>query len=1288
MPLHAARSHEEIIENIQADANTYVELDGDIVPLPENHAANQYFSEIDDFGDATGYPFAHVPQADGYMIGVSKVNGSEASITFQNLSALPKDRPGYLQAQPIIEGRKPIRNPEHAAKIPRPTLPPRVTLEDAPRAGFPAGTTANPHAWCYTFYDPETGLETDPSSEVTFTCGFGQALKFTIPEVPEGLLVGIYLKLNGKGVPLRQRLWDPRNGAYTHSGPFRYGRRVPTRNETYLGAPAEVVFGKQVKRDRYHAGDLGAGEWRFFVTEHTVYGESVSSISHSARIVQGEVFSQLISNTNPPEYRHVDTGKVEKSAWWVARPKRRRGAKGWSLYAQILRAADQTPTTYKVVFTNKIGRPNTYFPYSGRKAPVPVTGDAVQRRLGGPGESRFFLLQQEPPTEDTTGIEGPATAPEAAVGVLASFPPSGTLKILYAPTSGEEVGLPSPVATIVVPPGKIVRVTPPVSVNLIPNAEGTEQDSSGTPFDVTVSRTNGTYSCEDGVHKLTTNGAVPGSSGTPFVVFMRQEVSPDKPFSVAGKIKVAAAAGTGTLRVRQYWADDTVSDIVLANIGGTDYQEVSQRLVLNAGIVALEPRIMMSGDTRNMTVEAWDFGFFDLPYVPPKFLPAKEGSREPANFEPPAGTPYPDGTVWGVGPPPGPVAAEPVAPLSTLTFDDNPTLANGTVYQGWVVTTNLATLEVRADAAIDGPYGVRVKDTTLTSSGSTARLHQVFTGYSGNSMGIRIKLRCRQKPTWAGSSVVLAEIKNANNTRTLGYVRHRADGALILSALNSVGSIVSERTIATFVGGETIDLEIIATGAGTKSGVLDALVGKNGAKRSVAVSISAINWNGVLPARADTMFVRETDVRATSEYDIDTPVVTPRGDVIEDSRPPSTQTFVPNAPTRTDGTPILFGQDEERICRMALFVHPEQPEAPVGLQDVTICAVKPGQTYSAALRGRWGMAPGSEPWFPWFLYLTNVKGEIYDVGSLHGPLGCAGESGWTDLAVAPFVVPEGFTELRATFRGFPKGGGLFLYHGPLRVSEGAVPKEGHGRAASTTFSLLIDTRTPLGDAYGLPFKDGWLSFGVAPADVPDGTAVSARYRSTNDPSGLAYPTGWHTDKALVPHADLLNIEATLSTAADGKTYPRIPMSGLAVQSAPFDAQLLRADRSELPGGSVISGLENYFDRSDKAIRTVAGRVRSTPTTGSIKRLPRFKLQVFTEAAARELESDKWLQEDWIIESPTHDGAGIVLTIRNTAEIDVADSNRAHVTDGVRYVYGVAEVAGAEVLEVAPLIPAP
>lgn len=1288
MPLHAARSHEEIIENIQADANTYVELDGDIVPLPENHAANQYFSEIDDFGDAAGYPFAHVPQADGYMIGVSKVNGSEASITFQNLSSLSKDRPGYLQAQPIIEGRKPIRNPEHAAKLPRPTLPPRVALEDAPRAGFPAGTTASPHAWCYTFYDPETGLETDPSSEVTFTCGFGQALKFTIPEVPEGLLVGIYLKLNGKGVPRRQRLWDPRNGVYTHSGPFRYGRRVPTRNETYLGAPAEVRLGKQVKRDRYHAGDLSAGEWRFFVTEHTVYGESPSSISRSSRIVQGEIFSQPIPDTNPPEYRAVDTGKVEKSAWWVARPKRRRGAKGWSLYVQILRAADQTPTTYKVVFTNKIGRPTTYFPYSGRKAPVPVTGDAVQRRLGAPGEARFFLFQQEPPTEDTTGIEGPTTAPEPAVGVLTSFPAAGTLKVLYAPTSGEEVGLPSPVATIVVPAGKIVRVTPPVSVNLIPNAEGTEQDSSGTPFDVTVSRTNGTYSCEDGVHKLATNGAVADTSGTPTATFMRQEVSPDRLFSVTGKIKVVAVAGTGRFFIRQYRADNTFAVTTLADIGATDYREASQRLVLNADTVAVEPWIAMSGVTRNMTVEVWDFGLFALPYVPPKFLSAKEGSREPANFEPPADTPYPDGTVWGTGPAPGPVVVEPQAPLSTLTFDDNPALTNGTVYQGWVVTTNLATLEVRADAGIDGPYGVRVKDTTQTSSGSTARLHQVFTGYTGNSMGLRLKLRCRQKPTWAGSSVVLAEIKNANNTRTLGYVRHRADGALILVALDRVGSIVAERTIADFVGGETVDLEIIATSAGTTSGVLDALVGKNGAKRNVVVSISAINWNGVLPAQAVAMFVRETDVRATSEHDIDSIVATRRGDVIEDSRPPSTQTFVPDAPTRADGTPILFGQDEERINRMALFVHPEQPEAPVGLQDVSICAVKPGRTYSAALRGRWGMSPDSEPWFPWFLYLANAKGEVYDVGSLHGAAGCAGESGWTDLAIAPFVVPEEFTELRATFRGFPQGGGLFLYHGPLRVSEGVVPKEGHGRAASTTFSLLIDTRTPLGDAYGLPFKDGWISFGVAPADVPDGTSVSARYRSTNDPSGLAYPTGWQTDKALVGHADLLDIEATLSTAVDGKTYPRIPMKGLAVQSAPFDAQLLRADRSELPGGSVISGLENYFERSDKAIRTVAGRVRSTPTTGSVKRLPRFKLQVFTEDAARELESDKWLQEDWIIESPTHDGAGIVLTIRNTAEIDVADSNGAHVAGGVRYVYGVAEVAGAEVLEVAPLIPTP
>lgn len=1263
MPQHTL-NHEDDWLKAEWEGSLQVALDGALELLADNAAPNQYFSEIDEFGDAEGYPSAYVPSPDGYLIGVSKPNGPEPSITFQNLSPLGLWRPGYLQAQPIIEGRRPERTPgEGVAKLSRPSQAPRVVLEDAPRAGFTASTVASPRYYRYTYVTPD-GLHTDATDPVSFTNANGQSLRCIMPDdVPEGLSVGIFVSPPGKrGGERLQRVWDPRRGDCTLST-FRYGRRVPTRNETYLGSPRPYRFGKDVRRDRYDHGNLTATDWRFSATYVSDYGEGPGAQTREVGVVPG-------------------TAVRRNEAWWVSPPPRRRGAAGWRLYAVI------AGVSYLVVPAGRIGGSALYFSYAGSRKPRPVTGEGAGTDAEGVEiRGRFKLIQQDPPSEDASGIEGPQGEPAPPVGVNSSYPPAARYRVLYAPTLGDEVGLASPVTVVDVPAGKIMRVTPPVTTNLVPNAEGVEVNALGIPFDWTVSQVNGTYEISEGVHRLATTGAIAQASGTPTATSGRIEVTPDKPYSVAAKIRTAALSGTGRIVLNRYASDGSNSPLVLADVGGTDYREVAQNVDL-AGAVALELRADMAGATRNMSLEAYDLGIFPFAYVPPKVSVPTKGTREPADFAPPADTPYPAGTQWAVGPAPGPVTQTPEPPLSTLTFEDAPSLANGTAYNGWTVATNRVS-EVRAQSAIDGSYGWHVADSTV-GAGAVSSMYRTFS-VPGDSLGERVKIRCLRRPTWAGSFVALAAIAAENGAR-LGAVYHYFDAALALVTFNRTGTIFSIKNIGYFGVGDVVDLEIIATNAGANNGSLDALVGKNGEKRSVAGAVGAIDWRGLLAKQLRVGLLGKSDARTLSEYDFDTVQATPKGAVIEDSRPPSTQIFVPDAPARSDGSPMLFGADRpdgaERINRLSLFVHPEQPEISLGLQDVPLAKVKPGQTYAVSLPGRHVMPTDAAPWYPWSLSVRASDGASYDVGSLHGDAGCSGTSGWGERS-RTFTVPERgdgppYTTLCVSFQGFPVGGGLFLWQGPLKISEGVVAKEGYGRKSSGTIRVNVDTRTR-GDVHDLPMKGGWLRFGVL-AETPDGTSVASRYRATDDPSFLSFPASYQADKALVGEREGLRVEAILS--GNGILTPRIPLDGIAVATRPFDPQLLRGDRSELYGGCLTKGLEPYHFRPEYAVRSVRGRDRIARTSDAIGRLPAFSLQVFTEDARCELE-ETWAEpgHEWIIEDPSMGGTGKILRVKARAPITFKEG-RAHVHDGpdgpTRHAYAVAEGILVEVLDVGGL----
>jgi hypothetical protein len=1354
-------------------------LDGSLELTPDNLADNQYFISIDDFGDAEGYPFRIPDSPDGIMVAVSTAGGAESTMTFQSLTPHSLENPGWVGAQPIINGRRPVQNPALQAKLPRP-LAPRLSDVSTGRTGFAGGT----RRFRYTLVTRE-GRHTTPSPAAVFSHSNGQAIRFTLPaEVPEGLRIGIYLSEAGKGdATMRlQRVVDPQRGEVTLTGPFRTnGRRLPTRNETYLGRPPAYRFGRTVKRDRY-VHDLKEGEWRFAATYGTEFGESAASTTPDSRYVEGETVMRPIEEPaeGGPTHEEVALGYVRKEAWWVERPPRRKGARRWHLYAQI------DGQWYRVHFgPHAVRGAAQSFNYAGRDKPVPVGG--VE------GNTRFILTQTDPPIEDTSGIEGPTQAPDAPVGVGKSFPDAGTYRAAYAFSRGDEIGPLSPSARRTISLGRALRLGFPHPLNLIPNAEGSERDPDGLPYDWTIIQTNGTYALEGGKHVLTTAGAV--SAGTPIAESARVEVSQDKPYTVAWALEVAAVAGDGRLLLRQYRTDDTFVDTTLASITGTDYHEGQRTFMpgeLDANTISFSVRLAMAGTTKNMTLKGYHLGIFPMEYAPRKV--ERGEPRRPASFNASPEQPYPLSAIYAVGPAPGPVDVEAEAPLAEVSFED------GVLPAGWTHTQNPSgnVSEVTAAAAIDGSYGWRVEDLTQTTSGAEVSLQRTFTDDS--RLALLFKVRVRQRPNWTGAYVALAQLREAGGPR-LVELRLYSGGGLRLAAIDRNNS-VRETYLAGVPEGSVAEVEVIASGAGTADGTVDGLVGVDGAQRTLRDTLSAIDWRGLQAGRTHFGICRESDTRAQSRLDFDSVVVTRRGPLLTE-RPPSTQTFVPDRPARdypawaakttyaaaseitpsptnyryytaegagtsgpnqpafpqegtvtdnaglvavarstvyavgdgvlaptptdtewyeatavtgtattaatapayptTEGATVLDGEvtftcrktvtwrhagstliehdpEGELINQMYLFVPPGTLEEEIGLQDVPLTAVKPEQTYTVSLPGRHKMPASSEPWHPWTLYLTNRDGDIHELGSLYGAAGCSGTSAWQERAMT-FTVPATFTELRATFEGFPARGGEFVWQGPVKISEGLEAKEGYGKhvggAGPGTFTLTLLGRTPDLSEVDPSLDAGWYEMFLRSEELPEGATLAGRFRSGDD---LIAWGAWEQYGNLVAPATYGQVEGTLS--GDGRVGPLVGLQSAGIAMRIAAPTLLLDGRRSLPGGCFLDGLELGPLRPEHDVSRVAGHVRSVRTTAPVRNLPPFKGYVLNERAALILEETE-PDEELVIEAPWH-GNRVVMRIVAGQEIDVEETGHPIYLQGGRRVWGEFEIERAEVLEMGRL----
>lgn len=970
-------------------------------------------------------------------------------------------------------------------------------------------------------------------------------------------------------------------------------------------------------------------------------------------------------------YRRGESWRVR-----VPRPSSR-DVIGWLFYVQY------EGTWYKLYRKGRLGSADSHLGFR-RDQKIRVDGEFSESEESGRTQSRAFAYAQEnPPLENTSGVEPPGSAPEIASTFQASTSLAATGKRNYAYAEvtedgrgGEKVSLPSRYVSHTTAPGEFARVIAPDPNNIFPNAEGREVGSDGIPLNASVVGADGTYDIVDGKHTLSTGGVSYGTT-TKALDFDPQDVNTSLTYCFRGVIEGEIEAGS--IEAVLFEVDSSGADIspvkILKSISSSGSIPFEVRVGPDGDIpwsgatVRVRMRVRMAGTTRRMTARAFDLAGHPYPMAPRKVR--DNGPYEAATFSDSPAASFPRGVVWKIGPAPvtsyESAANEPLEEVDFTATQNPPSLPPA----GWTHDVSLATSQI---ANVAGVRVWQVNDVTQAGS-ARASIFRDFTAIDGSSLALRHVFEAASLPGGVGNYLTYGRVSgfDGSGSKRLGEVSVYSDtGGLRLTAQNANNDLTHQFSGFRVSPGDVLDYEIIATGVGTVEGALTLLAATNGGERSVVAQIAGLDWRGLVARRVRAGGVAESNPITRWTLRTRRIVVTETGDAIgEAAQPPAGETVAPDRPP--DGLGGYYAEDEdgETINQAYLFVPLYFEDHRFDVDNVVRYGVIPGETYTFGVRARHTVPAGMEGTLPWFLTVHSPAGESRDIGAPCGE--CAGIAPWSDEAIT-FTVPEGFTEVRAHFRNV--GPGLYLSQ-DIALSLGAVVKRGYGVAGSGWFRAVLKGKTPYISPADPRFDAYWKQIGSA-HEVPEGTSVSASYEHSAD---LLAWTPFSPDEGL---PDDVHGAVRLDLAGDGRETPYVPAGSPYLSWFRPVATLCRETGESFTSGSVVGkDLTIPVSRPDYTSDTVGGHNLHTDTTDVIDRIREgFTVGFFTETDAR-LFAERCLEENWVLEVPMHGGTAEGRTY--VLDIDEVVGAPKELTngvlfDGMRNVRTTVEVSGAEVIE--------
>lgn len=914
------------------------------------------------------------------------------------------------------------------------------------------------------------------------------------------------------------------------------------------------------------------------------------------------------------------------------------------------------------------------------------------------------LVQEEPPTEDTSVIPAPdpTTIPDdPEIGGLET-PPAGTyLADVQGVTESGALTDRSEPARRDLELGRMLKVTPPRTTNLLKNAEFSRLDAQDKPEDWTLSNvgsgTLGLYSVSEGVVRLDT------SAPTTTMPEIRSDpvgINPDEPLTVSGEAFVSRyVSGEGGVRLVEYDEAGTIlTATALVRATATGYQDFrltfgnfagGTPFAAGAHSVRLVVRMYAEeGFSANLAIDAYNLKLLGLPSDVRKYEVLEDGR---ATFDVSPATPLRQGSFVVSGPPkppPGDISEEEPA-IEVVSFE------SGAWNTDWNVGGDAGTVGV--GGAIHGSNGWRIVDT------SASRIHafrrKTFSGepLDGTSMGLRTLMRIDRLPT-EGEVSVLALLDGSD--RFLGRIVLRSDGRLLLDAVD--GTRIS---LANVSEGQTMDLEIVVAQVNTRQGVISVGIGFDGSPREAVATLDGVDFRSRVVRTSEVGVSASTDPRSRWSLNYDQVVVSERGDILDREQPAPSPGYAPPPPDRPtfigeprEFTPPDADGNTERIGQVYAFLAPGEAR---GSDAATInvledhIPVKPGLGYTFGIFSRWSVftenpSPGVRLW---------LEGDGLEP-ILAASLGeMAGARGWHPVNeeddFATFTVPRPEVDEQGNFlRGYTRlkvdaklHDGVYVFQEPL-LAQGIYTdfasrdaKRGFGCAISGTASFILDSRPPHLEA-GIDVGTFWTDFGVRQAEreLPAGNSIAALYGTTDS---VLYSPDMIQDPQMVTPRRFLRVD--LDFTGDGINSPVVSAGGVHLRTWHPIGTLLRADGSHFDGVAVVGNSLYDTEYPEVEIDRVGGHLLFVEKTEAIGRMHNIRIDVFTESAMREIES--LTGEPFRIALPTARGEvrGMEYLVLLGEQVDFAGNVRdvpPMIWQGARRLIGYAEVAEAEILEAA------
>ncbi len=541
--------------------------------------------------------------------------------------------------------------------------------------------------------------------------------------------------------------------------------------------------------------------------------------------------------------------------------------------------------------------------------------------------------------------------------------------------------------------------------------------------------------------------------------------------------------------------------------------------------------------------------------------------------------------------------------LASASFD------GGAVDSGWTLSPAQPgnTRDVLAAAAIDGTHGLRMTSVAGDTSATAMTYVEHALSSARATAGLRAAFRFNTLP--GSGSLLLAEIADAQGRRMAVLVLEEyAAGKFRVSVRAhspASGASLAAVPIANVAAGEVLYAEIVAVGAGTQGGLLAGWASKAGSgvtQRQLMAEVGPVDWTGAEAARMRAGAFEESSASLGWSIDLDGVRVTNAGEA----------QFREQTADGQEINQIHVFYPKGQPVRNDLFFR--------GFRE----AVLPGLQYTASVRCRYrGVNQGAQPFF---FTAHDLFGNAYDLGSLMGT-GVTDETRpWAEYA-RTFTIPEGCFEVRMRSRGMGRGEWVVQ---EFSFSEGHFAETERTFPATGTARFTLDTK-PGGGLLDLPRR--WREVGCA-VELPQGTSAFVTYASSDSASGPFLDESPNPD--LIPERRYVRVNATLNSSPDRRRSPVIlagsPFVDYAVVAGSTQvATLVREDRSELPGGALVTGLGANYDRSRQGRRVLpGGGVRVTRLGGDpVGRSAGCTVGVFSEEAARILQET---DEDLVIEA--------------------------------------------------------